>query len=36
MSNNRRDYRKSSFVDGMALEMRIKEKDNKKLKTLHH
>ena len=26
MSNNRRDYRKSSFVDGMALEMRIKEK----------
>lgn len=31
MSNNRRDYRKSSFVDGMALEMRIKEKRQQKV-----
>lgn len=31
MSNNRRDYRKSSFIDGIVLEMKIKEQRKQKI-----
>lgn len=31
MSNNRRDCRKSSFIDGIVLEMKIKEQSHSRL-----